>query len=42
MRGRPPSSISARGVAFRFWADVEAHARNAAVRAVAVGLLAPR
>ena len=30
------------GVAFRLWADVETHARNAAVRAVAVGLLASR
>ena len=36
------SSISARSAAFRFWADVETHARNAAVRAVAVGLLASR
>ena len=41
-RAPSPRSISARGVAFRFWADVEAHARNAAVRAVAVGLLASR
>ena len=36
------TSLSACGVVFRFWADVEAHARNAAVRAVAVGLLATR
>ena len=31
-----------RSVAFRFWTDVEAHVSNAAVRAVAVGLLASR
>ena len=36
------TSISARSAVFRFWADVEAHARNAAVRAIAVGLLASR
>jgi hypothetical protein len=36
------TSISARRTAFRFWANVEAHARNAAIPAVAVGLLAVR
>src|SRR6476620_5729375 len=36
------TSISTRGLAFRLWADVETHARNAAVRAIASGLLAAR
>ena len=35
-------SISAHGVAFRLWPHVETYARNAAVRAVAFGLLASR